>query len=110
MKTGKDILSNTLRTIVLSLCLILLATCDVGLGPSIDTNVPTVTISAPTPSQVVKGAFSFGGIATDDGEIAKIIVDFTGIGSFEGKNYNFEASFADGKWSLPVGNVRRSGA
>ena len=105
MKTGKDILSNTLRTIVLSLCLILLATCDVGLGPSIDTNVPTVTISAPTPSQVVKGAFSFGGIATDDGEIAKIIVDFTGIGSFEGKNYNFEASFADGKWSLPVNTV-----
>ena len=105
MRTKKHIIINITRTIVLTLCLLLLATCEVGLGSTIDTNVPTVSITSPTPSQVIKGAFSLGGVATDDGGIANVIVDFTGIGSSEGTNYNFEASVADGKWSLSVNSV-----
>lgn len=105
MRTKKHIILNILRTVIFSFCLILLATCDVGLGPSVDTTAPNISITSPTPSQVVKGSFSMGGVATDDGGIANIIVDFTGIGSSEGTNYNFEASVADGKWSLSVNSV-----
>ena len=107
MKTRRHVFVNLLRTIVLSLCLILLATCDVGLGPSVDTNAPTVTISSPTPSQVLKGSFSLGGVATDDGTISTVVVELTGIGSTSG-SYSFPASVADGKWSVAVDSTGSS--
>ena len=89
------------------LFLVMLATCDVGLGPTVDTNAPTVTISTPTPSQVLKGSFSLGGVATDDGTIANVIVELTGLGSTTG-SYSFEASVAEGKWSVSIDSTGSS--
>ena len=76
MRNGKNRFYNIFRTCILAFCLILLATCDVGLGTTVDTNVPTVTITSPTPSQVVKGLISLGGVATDDVAISTLRLTF----------------------------------
>ena len=110
MKTNKHVILNILRTFVLAFCLILLATCDVGLGPSIDTDAPEVTVDNPKPGTVVNGKFVFTGTAKDDGIIKSVEVVFEGLGTSEGKNYNFKTdseegrkvSVGDNKWKLTV--------
>ena len=61
MKGEKIIIYNILRTIVLALCLLLLATCEVGLGPTVDTTAPELSISNPTASAILKGTISLDG-------------------------------------------------
>ena len=50
------------------------ASCDVGLGESIDTSVPTVSITQPASSSSVSGDFVIGGVANDDKSLDKVVL------------------------------------
>ncbi|MGP1564025.1 MAG: hypothetical protein ACTTHU_01130 [Treponema sp.] len=62
---------------VLSLLIIeslLTFSCEVGLGPSVDVSAPSVVISSPRDSAVIRGEFALMGTWSDDGTLDKINV------------------------------------
>ena len=95
MKTKRRLLSTILEFAGFFLFLIILATCDVGLGPSVDTNAPTVTITSPAASEVVSGQLEFRGDAKDDGTIKSVEIKFEGLGSAKGTDYTFYSNPED---------------
>ena len=61
-----------------------LAACDTGLGESIDTSVPTVSISAPAASAVLSGEVKVEGTCFDDKKIARVVIKVTNTGNHKG--------------------------
>lgn len=62
---------------VLSLLIIeslLIFSCEVGLGPAVDVSAPSVVISSPRDSAVIRGEFALMGTWSDDGTLDKINV------------------------------------
>ena len=62
---------------VLSLLIIeslLTFSCEVGLGPAVDISAPSVVISSPRDSAVIRGEFALMGTWSDDGTLDKINV------------------------------------
>lgn len=62
---------------VLSLLIIeslLTFSCEVGLGPAVDVSAPSVVISSPRDSAVIRGEFALMGTWSDDGTLDKINV------------------------------------
>lgn len=104
MKTKRYLLATILKGAGFFLFLIILATCDVGLGPSVDTESPVVTVTNPAASAVVKGRFSMDGDAKDDGKIKSAIVTFKGIGTTTGL-YSFNADVENKQWKLSVDSI-----
>ena len=51
--------------------------CEVGLGDSIDTKVPTVEITSPSADYIVRDEFTISGTWSDDGELKDIDVVLT---------------------------------
>ena len=64
-----------------SLCFILLvfifASCEIGLGASVDTEAPQIEITTPKPGSIIRGEFKIGGTWADDGKIETILVTLT---------------------------------
>ncbi|MBO4507256.1 MAG: hypothetical protein J5747_01300 [Spirochaetaceae bacterium] len=111
MKSEKYVIYNILRTTILALCLILFATCDVGLGPSVDTTAPDLSISNPTASAILKGTISLDGNVSDDTTIASVKVKFKGISSSNTNEYEYDATVdaANKKWSLTINTLDGEG-
>ena len=111
MKSEKYVIYNILRTTILALCLILFATCDVGLGPSVDTTAPDLSISNPTASAILKGTISLDGTVSDDTTIASVKVKFSGISSSNRNEYEYDATVdaANKKWSLTINTLEGEG-
>ena len=99
---------NSLKAIGILLFSILLVTCDVGLGPSIDTEAPELTIASPSASAILKGKFSLSGTVSDDGTISSVVVKLKEIGSSnvgEDKTYNATVDVTNKKWSLSLDSL-----
>ncbi len=111
MMNKRCIISNIFRTLLLGLCLILLATCDVGLGPSVDAKAPELSISNPTASAILKGTISLDGSVSDDTSITSVKVKFKGISSSNTNEYEYDATIdaANKKWSLTVNTLDGEG-
>ena len=107
----KTLLKNTLRATGILLLTILLATCDVGLGPSVDTTAPEITISSPSASAILKGTLNLSGTASDDGTISSVKVKLKGISSSNTKTYEYDAvvDATNKKWSLSVDSLNGEG-
>ena len=86
------------------------ASCDTGLGESIDTSVPTVTVTEPESGAVLSGSFSISGTCKDDKSIDKVLVTVTNTGTgsqvgvysatISGNSWTYEMSgLADGTYS-----------
>ena len=58
----------------LALCLNLFAACEIGLGPSVDTDPPVLTIENPPVDAIVRDVFAIQGSWEDDGAIASVTV------------------------------------
>lgn len=90
------------------------ASCDVGLGESIDTSVPTVSITEPTSSSSVSGDFVIKGVASDDKSLDKVVLTIKNTATGEvttqttnisGKNWSIvldKLNFKDGTYSVDV--------
>ena len=100
------------------------ASCDTGLGESIDTSVPTVTVTEPESGAVLSGSFSISGTCKDDKSIDKVLVTVTNTGTgsqvgvysakISGNSWTYEISgLADGTYSAGAvcydGAGRKSG-
>lgn len=90
------------------------SSCDVGLGESIDTSVPTVTITEPSSSSSVSGNFVIKGVASDDKSLDKVVLTITNTATKEvttqttkitGKDWSIvldKLNFKDGTYSVDV--------
>ena len=78
-----------------------LAACDTGLGESIDTSVPTVSISAPAASAVLSGEVKVEGTCFDDKKIARVVIKVTNTGNNEVIG-TYDAAIAGNNWTLSL--------
>lgn len=88
---------------VLSVCFIsvLIPTCDVGLGEAVDTTAPTLSISYPPDSAVIRDWFVIAGSCDDDKLVTSVSVNLTNIKTSESKV--MQATVNAGKsWSVRV--------
>ena len=91
-----------------------LASCDVGLGESIDTSTPTVSINYPSSSSSVSGDLVIKGSANDDKSLDKVVLTIKNTATGEvttqttpisGKNWEVvldKLNFPDGTYSVDV--------
>ncbi|MCR4925050.1 MAG: hypothetical protein K5917_02050, partial [Clostridiales bacterium] len=78
------------------------AACDdAGLGESIDTTAPIVSITSPESSAVIKDAFEIKGTCFDDKAVASVIVTITNTVSGE-KIDTKAAAISGNEWTLAV--------
>ena len=111
-------LHSSLKVIGVFLFILFLSTCDVGLGESIDTTVPEVSIDEPKAGTIVSGHFDFSGTAKDDGVISNVEVTFKGLGTTTSE-YVFNSNSANSngvkvelsneKWNLAIDSTGNSG-
>ncbi|HAH61484.1 MAG TPA: hypothetical protein DCL73_05245 [Treponema sp.] len=71
---SKSNLTNYLISLLAVIIFIPLASCQVGLGAAVDTEAPTVEITYPPASAVIKGTFVLAGTCDDDRGISSIKV------------------------------------
>ncbi len=88
----------------------LFLTCDVGLGDSVDTKPPAVTITYPPVQSIIKNAFTMSGAASDDTALASVTVSM--VNTVTSAVYGPYAGTIDpttASWSLVVNNPSSSG-
>ena len=92
-------------TVILSALIVSLSSCDVeiGLGSSVDTRAPEITISNPSSGAVIRDVFSMNGTCSDDGIIDSITIDLRQT-SNSVLSYSHKGSFnqREGTWSCEI--------
>ena len=92
-------------TVCLSALMLFFASCDVeiGLGSSVDTRAPELTISNPPTGAVIRDSFTIAGTCGDDGTIKSITVELknteTGVAL---PAYNGTFDQKKGTWSCEI--------
>lgn len=90
--------------------------CEVGLGDSIDTKVPTVEINSPSADYIVRDEFTISGIWSDDGELKDIDVVLTNTSTKKKypENDSFKATIIKeggkdgGNWTCKINPLSES--
>ena len=89
--------------------------CEIGLGSSVDTEPPSITIDTPEVDSVIRDKFIIGGSWSDDGTIASLTVKLRktdGSGSelnYHGKLEENPEKKGSGKWSVLAEPVAEDG-
>ena len=92
-------------TVLLSALIISFSSCDVevGLGSSVDTRAPELTISNPPSGSVIRDVFYMNGTCSDDGTIESITIDLkqTSNSAF---SYSHKGTFnqKEGIWTCEI--------
>ncbi len=102
------------RSLILSaLAIFFFASCEIGLGSSVDTEAPSLEITNPPSDSVIRDDFAIQGTWTDDGSISSVTVDLTRLENNDKKH--FDGTFtspsdknARGSWNIPI-NPREAG-
>ena len=82
-----------MRKLLLSgVCFLLIVSCKVGLGESVDTKAPDISISYPPANTYVKGTVVFSGTASDDEYLDSVYLSFKRTDVKEDFNPVFNAS------------------
>jgi len=100
---GKKLLSKAIILITL-VTLGFFTSCEVGLGASIDTAVPKISISTPVANAVQKGDLTITGTATDEIEVRSVVVNLLENGI---SKYTYPATHdkASGLWKVIIPTV-----
>ena len=99
---------------------VLFTTCTVGLGDSVDTKAPAVSITYPPVQSIIKNTFTLRGTASDDNELVGVRITITNTDTdevFDGyqatvdratNTWSFVANRrgGDGVFELPDGNYQ----
>jgi large repetitive protein len=97
--------------IVSVLFLLPLVSCQVGLGSAVDTESPTIDITYPPASAVIKGTFTLAGTCSDDQGVSSITVTVTNT---EDKTevWSYESAAASGgkSWSVSLNRTDTAAA
>ena len=108
MRTIKSGLFGLILLVVVASALFL--TCDVGLGHSVDTKPPAVSITYPPVQSIIKNTFTMSGAASDDTALASVSVGV--VNTITAATYGPYAATIDttqNAWSLMVNNYNDSG-
>ena len=88
------------------LLILIIVSCEIGLGSSVDTEVPQIDISHPLPKAIIRDSFIIDGTWTDDGTISSIKITLEDTEN--GKKYgpypiNLQTkNDSNGKWSFTI--------
>lgn len=83
---------------------LLLGSCNVGLGESVDTESPTIKVTYPANSSTVRGKMVLYGICDDDKGVSNVTVEVTDNNNKNNKVdlTNKTAAISDGTWRLEI--------
>ena len=105
MKFCKILKKAGFLTVILSALIISFSSCDVeiGLGSSVDTRAPELSIKNPSSGAVIRDVFSMNGTCSDDGVIESITIDLRQT-SNSVLSYSHKGSFnqREGTWSCEI--------
>lgn len=104
----KKILNFLLLSSITSAIFMLFFACSVGLGESVDTEVPKVEITYPPASSAVRDWFYLAGNCSDDKGIDSIVVSAKNISTNENFTLGTAIPAKDGTWQIKI-NEKDSG-
>ena len=99
--------------IISTVFIILTLSCEIGLGPAVDTEPPRLEISTPKPDAVIRGDFKIGGNWSDDGTIESVVVTMKRTDGL-GTSLEFAAEYKEGEndnlnvWSCLINPIATS--
>ena len=91
---------------IFALIPLILTSCEVGLGSSVDTEPPALVINSPASASIIRDAFVIQGNWTDDGEIKKVTCDLKNTDNSK-KQFLFDGEVTttengEGTWSVII--------
>ena len=98
----KKILNFLLLSSITSAVSMLLFACSVGLGESVDTEVPKIEITYPPASSPVRDWFCLAGTASDDKGVASVSVSAENISTNEITDLGTFTPEKDGTWAVKI--------
>lgn len=104
----KKILNFLLLSSITSAISMLLFACSVGLGESVDTEVPKIEITYPPASSPVRDWFYLAGNCSDDKGVDSIVVSAKNISTNENFTLGTAIPAKDGTWQIKI-NEKDSG-
>lgn len=104
----KKILNFLLLSSIVSAIFMLFFACSVGLGESVDTEVPKIEITYPPASSVVRDWFYLAGNCSDDKGVDSIVVSAKNISTNENFTLGTAIPAKDGTWQIKI-NEKDSG-
>lgn len=88
--------------------LIIFSNCEVGLGESVDVNAPTVSVTYPPVSSVIRDSFVIAGVCNDDTKVASVEIKVKNTD--ENRNYGtFYGAVSGTKWTATLNDKRSDG-
>jgi hypothetical protein len=86
--------------------LVPLVSCEVGLGAAVDTEAPTVSITYPSASAVIKGTFILAGACSDDKSVSSIAVNVRNVttGTSTAYTVTSDSITSGSSWKLSLNN------
>ena len=88
---------------------VFLFSCSVGLGESVDTEVPKVEITYPPASRAVRDWFLLAGACSDDKGVDSITVSAENISTNETVEFGTVSPAKDGSWSIRINEKDENG-
>ncbi len=104
----KKILNFLLLSSIVSAIFMLFFACSVGLGESVDTEVPKIEITYPPASSAVRDWFYLAGNCSDDKGVDSIVVSAKNISTNENFTLGTAIPAKDGTWQIKI-NEKDSG-
>lgn len=104
----KKILNFLLLSSICSAIFMLFFACSVGLGESVDTEVPKIEITYPPASSAVRDWFYLAGNCSDDKGVDSIVVSAKNISTNENFTLGTAIPAKDGTWQIKI-NEKDSG-
>lgn len=104
----KKILNFLLLSSIGSAIFMLFFACSVGLGESVDTEVPKIEITYPPASRAVRDWFYLAGNCSDDKGVDSIVVSAKNISTNENFTLGTAIPAKDGTWQIKI-NEKDSG-
>lgn len=103
MRKVEELIRIIVRTIVTIMLPTIVCSCQIGLGSQVDTEAPTLSISYPPVSAVIKDGFVIGGSWDDDQGVTKITVTVKNAAAASGTtgdSYTATINTTNKIWSL----------
>ena len=107
--TNRFYLKVSLAAAVL-LAFVSVISCEVGLGASVDTQAPTVSVTYPPANSVIRDTFTLAGACSDDKDLASVTVTLTDTDTkVLAGTYTAELAADKQSWSLALNNAVSDG-
>lgn len=98
-------MKNFFKTLLVILVIACSLSCEIGLGESVDTEAPEITITSPETDVIIRDSFAIKGTWSDDGSISRVNVTLSRTDG-NGEDLTYTASLTgsngSGEWSALI--------